>query len=108
MANGLGQLKEPSNFVVATARDLARSPGLVQLTETYSKDRLAVLLLDLAQKDTVSKAGADAAALLPHGLDHLIHNSAINLRPVGPFEEMYVNRIKSPCEPYDDVNSQRP
>lgn len=97
VTNGLGQLKETDNFVVTTARDLARSPGLLHLTETYSKDRLAVLLLDLAQKDTITKAGTDAAALLPHGLDFLIHNSAINLRPVGRFEDMYVAMSDHPA-----------
>lgn len=97
MANRPAQLKDSSNFVVTSARDLARSPGLLKLTETYPKDRLAVLLLDLAQKDTVTKAGEDATLLLPHGLDYLIHNSAINLRPVGPFEDMCVGWISSSC-----------
>ena len=88
------QLMDPDTFVITTARDLARSPGLLRLTETYPRERLAVLLLDLAQKDTVTKAGEDASTLLPHGLDYLIHNSAINLRPVGPFEDMYVDSAR--------------
>ncbi|KAH9913015.1 uncharacterized protein B0H18DRAFT_1050980 [Fomitopsis serialis] len=70
-------LKDPSNFIVATARDLKRSPGLQSLTSTYPEARLAVLLLDLASKESIEKAGEQAATLLPNGLDFLIHNSAI-------------------------------
>ncbi|KAH9831448.1 uncharacterized protein C8Q71DRAFT_303999 [Rhodofomes roseus] len=87
-------LKDPDNFVITTARDLSQSPGLRALTSKYPKDRLVVLVLDLAHRETVERAGEEATTLLPNGLDCLIHNSAINLRPVGPFEEMDLDQLE--------------
>jgi NAD(P)-dependent dehydrogenase (short-subunit alcohol dehydrogenase family) len=84
------QLAQPDNFVIATARRPEHSTGLQELGAKYSKDRLAILSLDVSSSKSVEEAADGASALLPNGLDHLVLNAGIHPQPICTFDNMCV------------------
>ena len=74
------QLKDPSSFVIATARNTS-APELTKLASKFSKDRLALVQLDVVNPKSVASAVAETEKLLPNGLDYLINNAGVNGQP---------------------------
>jgi len=81
-------LKNPSNFVIATARNLRHADELQALVAKYPKDRVAVVQLDLADPESIQRAAVEAKKLLPEGLDTLVGNAGSNDQPVPTFEDL--------------------
>jgi len=79
--------KDVSNFVIATARNLA-VPALKDLASKYPKERLQLVHLDVADATSVEKAVEIVTPLLPGGLDYLINNAAIHPQPLVKFEDL--------------------
>ncbi|KAH7121581.1 putative short-chain dehydrogenase [Dactylonectria macrodidyma] len=75
-------LKDPSNIVVATARDTAGSSGLHELKANHRDDRLLLIDLDVSKQDSIRAAAEQTARLLPGGLDHLISNAGVAMTGV--------------------------
>eukprot|EP00884_Botryococcus_braunii_P005594 jgi/Botrbrau1/15035/Bobra.320_2s0009.1 len=69
-------LEKPGTVVIAGARDPNRSEGLLELQQKYG-DRLHLLVLDVADRDSIKAGMEKAGELLPGGLDYLIGNAAI-------------------------------
>jgi len=84
------QLKNPQNYVIATARHPAKATELQALISQYPKDRAAVLQLDLGSPESIEAAAAEATKLLPEGLDVLVGNAGANDQPKPTFEELFV------------------
>lgn len=85
----VGQLlKNPQNFVIATARNPSKATELQALLSQYPKDRATTLQLDLASPESIQKAAEEATKLLPEGLDGLIGNAGSNEQPKPTFEDL--------------------
>ncbi|TFK25895.1 NAD(P)-binding protein [Coprinopsis marcescibilis] len=80
-------LGDPSNFVVATSRNLPR-PELQKLCDKYTQDRLVVLELDTTNAEDAQRVAREIEPLLPDGLDHFISNAGTNLQPLTAFEDL--------------------
>jgi NAD(P)-dependent dehydrogenase (short-subunit alcohol dehydrogenase family) len=83
------QLKDPQNFVIATARSPFTSKGLQELTMKHKKDKLAILTLDILDSASIRAAAKEAEALLPNGIDYLINNAAVTYDPATSFDDLY-------------------
>lgn len=84
------QLKNPQNFVIATARNPSKATELQTLISEYPKDRAAMVQLDLASPESIEKAAVEATELLPEGLDCLVGNAGANDQPLPTFENLSV------------------
>lgn len=80
-------LKDPNNFVIATARKPSESSSLQNLQAENSRDRLTTVALDVADAASVTRAVEEVAALLPSGLDCLISNAGDNKQPIVSYED---------------------
>ncbi|TVY71332.1 putative oxidoreductase, partial [Lachnellula suecica] len=81
-------LKNPENFVIATARNPSTAAELGALAAKYSNDRVAVLQLDMASPESIQNAATEAIKLFPEGLDCLVGNAGTNDQPVPTFEQL--------------------
>ncbi|SCU88984.1 LANO_0D03620g1_1 [Lachancea nothofagi CBS 11611] len=64
-----------SNTVVATARDINKATELKKWSEAHSN--VKIVQLDVSSAESVKRAAAEAARILPDGLDVLISNAGI-------------------------------
>ncbi|CAL1699126.1 unnamed protein product [Somion occarium] len=71
-------LKDPQNFVIASARNPGGSKGLSELASQYHSDRLTLVTLDTSVPGQITAAAAEAQKLLPSGLDYLINNAGVS------------------------------
>jgi NAD(P)-dependent dehydrogenase (short-subunit alcohol dehydrogenase family) len=86
------QLKDPKNFVIATARNTAGSSGLQKLKAEYPQnDRLILLDLDVSSVESIRAAVKTLEPLLPNGLDNLLSNAGVSYNSMKTFEELYVS-----------------
>jgi len=81
-------LKNPKNYVIATARNPSKATELQALISQYPKERAAILELDLGSPESIEKAAEEATKLLPEGLDTLIGNAGVNDQPKPTFEQL--------------------
>jgi len=81
-------LKNPQNYVIATARNPTKATELQALISQYPKERAAILELDLSNPESIEKAAEEAKRLLPDGLDTLIGNAGTNDQPKPTFEQL--------------------
>lgn len=84
-------LKDPQNFVIATARNPSGSKGLQALSAKFSKDRLALVPLDTSKPEQITQAAKEVEKLTPNGLDYLVNNAGISLQPLATFEELKID-----------------
>ncbi|KAK3323657.1 putative short-chain dehydrogenases/reductase [Cercophora scortea] len=81
-------LKFPENKVIATARNTKGAEGLQALASKHSADQLVLLDLDITSQESIDRAAAEAARILPDGLDHLIGNAGVNEQALVSFEDL--------------------
>jgi len=74
-------LEDPTNFVVATARNPEGSEGLQKLKGSPGGAKLVLLKQDVMEFDSADAVAAEAAKHLPDGLDVLILNAGFNRAP---------------------------
>eukprot|EP01039_Chlorochromonas_danica_P005466 gene5464-6017_t len=82
----VGQIlaSHPRDRVIATYRDQASSPKLVELTQTYPKDRLLILPLEVTSEESHKKLKEALEAEGINSIDILIANAGVassNLAP---------------------------
>jgi short-subunit dehydrogenase len=87
------KLKNPSNFVIATARSLRHASELQELAAKYPKDRVTLVQLNLANIESIERAASEVEKLLPEGLDVLVGNAGANDQPIPTFENLFVVAI---------------
>ncbi|KAF8886617.1 hypothetical protein CPB84DRAFT_1749925 [Gymnopilus junonius] len=90
-------LQNPSNFVIATARNLDVA-GLKALASKYPKDRLQLLRLDVANTANVQEVVAQVSSLLPNGLDYLVNNAGVHPQPITKFEDIDLELFQEELE----------
>ncbi|KAF9470835.1 NAD(P)-binding protein [Pholiota conissans] len=78
-------LKDESNFVIATARDI-NTPELQALVAKNPK--VKAIPLDITNQASVDAAVEAATPLLPNGLDYLVNNAGKNPQPTTSFEAL--------------------
>lgn len=83
-------LKDPNNFIIASARSPSASPGLQRLASSFPVNRLALVEFDIANPEKMAKGASEAAALLPGVLDYLVNSAGSNLQAEATFDEMCV------------------
>ncbi|KAI0074996.1 NAD(P)-binding protein [Panus rudis PR-1116 ss-1] len=100
-------LKDPSNVVLATARNPSSSEGLQDLAKRYPQERLTFISLDINVPEQIERAAREADKLLPHGLDYLINNAGVNLQVLVPFDEidmdLFTEEVKSHTTPIMNI-----
>ena len=95
------QLKDESNFVIATARNI-NAEGLQALAKTYPASRLALIKLDVTKAEEIAQAVTEAEKLLPKGLDYFVSNAGIGgAAGDAQFEQMCVYS-ESQCFPFSE------
>ncbi|KAF7556989.1 hypothetical protein G7Z17_g1069 [Cylindrodendrum hubeiense] len=88
-------LKDPSNTVVATARNTAGSAGLKELKAQDKDGRLLLVDLDVSKQESIRAAAEKTAQLLPGGLDHLVSSAGVSSTGVQTFEEVDLEALMS-------------
>lgn len=81
------QLKDPNNYVIATARNPKGSPGLQELSAQFNPNRLAIIQLDVTDEKSVQNAVQQAEKLLPDGLDNFISSAGVANDALETFEK---------------------
>jgi len=79
-------LEEPTNIVIASARNPKASAGLKAL-QASAKGKLVLIKYDVTLFDTANAVAAEAAEHLPEGLDTLILNAGIQRAPLETLTE---------------------
>ncbi|KAI0081007.1 NAD(P)-binding protein [Panus rudis PR-1116 ss-1] len=93
-------LRDPQNYVIATTRNPASSPGLQQLSDQHPKERLVILPLDVTVPEQMSSLAKEVEKLLPNGLDYFIHNAGIWAQQFTPVEELDVDQFEEEVKFY--------
>ncbi|CAL1706577.1 unnamed protein product [Somion occarium] len=81
-------LKDPKNFVIASARNPSASQGLQDLASKYPKDRLALVTFDVSKPEQIEAAAKEVDQLAPKGLDYLINNAGISYQALTTFDDL--------------------
>ncbi|CCL99754.1 uncharacterized protein FIBRA_01776 [Fibroporia radiculosa] len=84
-------LRNPTNYVIATARNPAGSQGLQDLFREYPPDRLSLVAMEVSDKasvDSATKAVEELVRAHSGGLDCVINNAAIALQAYRGFEDL--------------------
>ncbi|KAG0651529.1 putative oxidoreductase [Hyphodiscus hymeniophilus] len=88
-------LKNPDNYVIATARNPSKATELQTLISKHPKERAAIVQLDLADVKSIEKAAEEATKLLPEGLDCLLGNAGVSEQPTQSFENLNLEIINN-------------
>ncbi|KAB5578185.1 putative short-chain dehydrogenases/reductase [Coniochaeta sp. 2T2.1] len=81
-------LKDPTNKVIATARNTAGAKGLQDLAAQHPKERLILADLDVTSLKSIQHLAGMLETLVPEGLDNLISNAGLSHQPLATFDEM--------------------
>ncbi|KAF2104422.1 putative short-chain dehydrogenases/reductase [Rhizodiscina lignyota] len=79
-------LKDPKNYVIATARNAQGAEELHKLATQFGNDRLSLLQLDVTKEESIRAAVEQAQDLLPNGLDNFVSNAGVATDMLSPFE----------------------
>ena len=84
--------RDPSNQVVATARNVSKATDLKEVT-IKNTGRVHVIALDVNDDASTAKFAAAVQKIFPNGVDVLINNAGVLPLPKAKLEETYVNHL---------------